>query len=90
MPNSVQSPPATETPEYRLVKFLTGLVFVSGFFISAVGLMIVHELKAVSSSREVIQADYSAQQERLEKRIDDLSAKVEILLLKGATERKDP
>lgn len=42
----------TGTPEYRLIKFLTGLVFVSGLFIGVVGLMIVAELNALSGSRE--------------------------------------
>lgn len=42
----------TGTPEYRLFKFLTGAVIIGTMFTSLVGLMIVSELKALSSSRE--------------------------------------
>lgn len=88
MPNSINDPSATATPEYHLLKFLTGLVFVAGFFIAVVGLMIVGELKAISTSREVIQADWRTQQEQLNRRMDDLSSKVEMLLLKQAGEKE--
>lgn len=80
----------TETPEYRLVKFLTGMVFVAGLFIGVIGLMIVHELRAVGEGREVIQADWREQRDHLNKRMDELSSKVEMLLLKDAGGRKEP
>lgn len=70
------------------MKFLTGMVFISGLFIGVVGLMLVNELKAISSSREVLQSNWMNQHENLTKRMDDLSSKVEMLLLRD-TGRKD-
>ena len=44
--------PSEDSPEYRLIKFLTLAVVLAGMFIATVGLMIVGELRSLSSSRE--------------------------------------